>query len=127
VAAIILLVTGRADTPEAIEPVPFGFAKSLATKVEKGGPVAYAGTTGDTGFWLALEDGELVALQIRRPGTEDCNIRWRGSVDSFVDCNGSRLSSRQMARFPTEVPTSGARKGNLLVDLRETIPPPDAN
>jgi hypothetical protein len=124
VAAGILLVTGRADTPEPVDPVPFGFAKSLRTKVAEGGPVAFAGTTGDTGFWLALEDGKLVALQIRKPGTEDCNVRWRGSVDSFVDCHGDKVRSRQLARFRTEIPTSGARKGNLLVDLRDTVPPP---
>jgi hypothetical protein len=126
VAALILAITGRAETPDAVDPVPFGFAKSLRTKVEKGGPVAYAGTTGDTGFWLAIEDGELVALQIRRPGTEDCNVRWRGSVDSFVDCNGDEVGTRQLARFPTEVPKTGPRKGNLLVDLRRTIPPPQS-
>jgi hypothetical protein len=123
VAALILAVTGRADTPEAVDPVPFGFAASLRTKVETGGPVAYAGTTGDTGFWLAIEDGRLVALKIKRPGT-DCNVRWRGSIDSFVDCNGDKVATRQLARFPTEIPKTGARKGNLLVDLRRTIPPP---
>jgi hypothetical protein len=126
VAAGILLVTGRADTPEAVDPVPFGFAKSLERKVAEGGPVAYAGTTGDTGFWLALEDGELVALKIRKPGTRDCNVRWRGSVDSFVDCDGTKVRTGELARFRTEVPTSGPRRGNLLVDLRDTLPPPAA-
>jgi hypothetical protein len=125
IAAAILLVSGRADTPAVTGPIPFGFAKSLTTKVEKGGPVAYAGTTGDTGFWLALEDGELVALQIRKPGTDSCNVRWAGSVNSFLDCNGDKVRTTQLARFPTEVPKSGDRKGNLLVDLRHTDPPPD--
>jgi hypothetical protein len=123
VAALILAITGRAGTPDAVAPVPFGFAKSLRTKVEAGGPVAYAGTTGDTGFWLAMEDGRLVALQIRRPGTH-CNVRWRGSIDSFVDCHDEKVTTHQLARFPTEVPRTGPRKGNLLVDLRRTIPPP---
>lgn len=124
IAAAILVVTSRAKTPAVTGPIPFGYAKSLQTKVKTGGPVAYAGTTGDTGFWLAIEDGELVALKIRRPGTKDCNVRWAGSVDSFLDCNAKRVRSEQLARYRTEIPRSGDRKGNFLVDLRHTIPPP---
>ena len=125
VAAVILFVTGRAKTPEVTGPIPFGYAKSLTDKVKKGGPVAYAGTTGDTGFWLAIEDGELVALKIKKPGTADCNVRWAGSVDSFVDCNGDKVRMDQLARFRTEVPKKGDREGNFLVDLRDSIPAPD--
>jgi hypothetical protein len=125
VAGTILFVTGRAKTPKLTGPIPFGYAKSLETKVKDGGPVAYAGTTGDTGFWLALEDGQLVALKIQRPGTPDCNVRWAGSVDSFLDCNGKRVRIAQLARYRSEIPTAGKRKGNFLVDLRHTIPPPD--
>ncbi len=121
VAGTILAVTGRAKTPEVKGPIPFGFAKSLKTKVKTGGPVAYAGTTGDTGFWLAIEHGELVALKIRKPGTSDCNVRWAGSVDSFLDCNGKKVKIGQLARYRTDIPKTGDRKGNLLVNLRETI------
>jgi hypothetical protein len=124
VAGTILTVTGRAKTPKVTGPIPFGFAKSLKTTVKTGGPVAYAGTTGDTGFWLAIEDGKLVALKIRKPGTSDCNVRWAGSVDSFVDCDGKKVKTSQLDRYRTEIPQTGGRKGNLLVDLRTTIPAP---
>ena len=127
IAAGILLVTARAKTPSVRGPIPFGYAKSLRTKVKTGGPVAYAGTTGDTGFWLAIEKGELVALKIRRPGTADCNVRWAGSVDSFLDCNGKRVRIDQLARYPTDIPKRGDDKGILLVDLRHTIPAPSAS
>jgi hypothetical protein len=122
IAAGILLVTARAKSPSVSGPIPFGYAKSLKAKVKTGGPVAYAGTTGDTGFWLAIENGELVALKIRRPGTAGCNVRWAGSVDSFLDCNGKRVRMDQLARYPTEIPKRGDDKGILLVDLRHTIP-----
>lgn len=127
IAAAILVVTARAKTPALKGPIPFGYAKSLQTKVKTGGPVAYAGTTGDTGFWLAIEHGDLVALKIRRPGTTDCNVRWAGSVDSFLDCNGKRVRTVQLARYATEIPKRGGDKGILLVDLRHTIPPPSAS
>src|ERR1044072_5779748 len=87
IAAAILLVTGRAKTPKMEGLVRFGQAKSLTEKARDGGPFAYAGATGDTGFWVALEDGKLVALKLRKPGTKDCNVIWRGSRNSFVDCN----------------------------------------
>ena len=51
-------------------------------------------------------------------------MRWRGSRDSFVDCNGDQVRMDQLARYPTEIPKQGDRKGDLLVDLRDTIPPP---
>ncbi len=127
IAGLILFITGRAKTPVVNGPIPFGYARSLHASVKQGGPVAYAGTTGDTGFWLALEDRQLVALKIRRPGTADCNVRWAGSVDSFVDCHGDHLRSQQLARYRTEIPRTGDRKGMYLVDLRHTIPAPAAS
>jgi hypothetical protein len=123
IAAAILLVTGRAKTPEITGQVPFGFAKSLREKA-KLDPFAFAGDTGDSGFWIALEDGELVALKIRKPGTRDCNVAWRGSRDTFEDCNGDPVRMDELARYPTEVPERGDQKGVLLVDLDGTIPPP---
>lgn len=124
IAGAILAVTSRSSPPRITKPVAFGDARSLHRQIADGGPVAYAGTSGDTGFWLALEHGELVALKIRKPGTADCNVRWRGSKDSFVDCTGRRIGVDQLARYPTHVPTHGGQKGLLLVDLRHTVPPP---
>lgn len=124
IAATILLITGRAKTPEIQGLIPFGVAKSLREKAETGGPFAFAGDTGDSGFWLAIEDGQLVALKIQKPGTQDCNVFWRGSKDTFEDCNGDPIRMDELARYPTEIPERGDRKGVLLVDLDGTIPPP---
>ncbi len=124
VAATILVITGRAKTPEIKGPIPFGLAQSLKQQAQDGGPYAFAGNTGDTGFWIALEDGKLVALKIQKPGTTDCNVRWRGSIDTFVDCHNKPIRIDQLARYPTEIPTRGSQKGVLLVNLSGTIPPP---
>jgi hypothetical protein len=124
IAAGILLITGRAKTPEIKGSQPFGYAKSLREKAKQGGPFAYAGNSGDDGFWVALEDGHLVALKIQKPGTKSCNVIWRGSKDTFVDCNGDPIRMDQLARYPTRVPTKGDHKGLLMVDLSQTIPPP---
>jgi hypothetical protein len=124
IAAAILLVTGRAKTPKMEGLIRFGQAKSLTEKARTGGPFAYAGSTGDTGFWVALEDGKLVALKIRRPGTKDFNVIWRGSRNTFVDCNDTPVKIDQLARYRVVIPQKGSNKGQFLVDLSSNIPPP---
>jgi hypothetical protein len=124
IAALILFITGRAKTPEITGSIPFGVANSIREKAIDGGPFAYAGNSGDDGFWIAIEDGKVVALKIQKPGTKDCNVVWRGSKDTFVDCNNDPIRIDQLARYPVEVPKHGPNKGLLMVDLSRTIPPP---
>lgn len=124
VAGSILVISGRAKNPDIKGSVPYGLAKTLREQVQEGGPYAFAGKTGDSGFWIAIEHGELVALKIKRPGTTDCNVRWRGSINSFVDCHNQKIRVDQLARFPTKIPKSGSQKGLWLVDVSGTIPPP---
>ena len=71
----------------------------------------------------------MVALSDIKPGTKDCRVRWRGSIDSFVDCNDAKIQSTDLARYQSEVGEIGANKGELLVDLRRLEPAPagDAN
>lgn len=123
VAVAILLVTGRAKTPAPDEPITFGVAKTLRDKVAEGGPVAYAGTRGDDGFWVAIEDGELVALVVQQPRL-GCNVRWRGSVDSFT-CGGEKVDSTDLDRYRVIIPERGDEKGRFLVDLRDVQAPPN--
>jgi hypothetical protein len=124
IAGTILFITGRAKNPDIKGSIPYGFARTIRSQVKDGGPYLFAGRTGDTGFWIALEHGKLVALKIKKPGTKDCNVRWRGSIDTFVDCHNQPIRIDQLARFPTKVPKSGAQKGVLLVNVSGTIAPP---
>jgi hypothetical protein len=124
VAGTILVVTGRAKNPDIKGSVPYGLAKTLRQQVEDGGPYAFAGKTGDTGFWIAIEHGKLVALKIEKPGTTDCHVRWRGSINSFVDCHNRKIRVDHLARYPTRIPKSGSQKGLWLVDVSGSIPPP---
>jgi hypothetical protein len=124
VAGVILAVTGRAKTPVIRGPIPFGVANSIRQKAKDGGPFAYAGNRGDDGFWVTVEGGKLVALKIQKPGVKGCNVVWRGSKDTFVDCNGNPVRVNQLARYPTSTPKTGRNKGLFLVDLSRTIPAP---
>jgi hypothetical protein len=124
IAAGILLISGRAKNPQIKGSIPFGVASSIRQKAKDGGPFAYAGNRGDDGFWVAIENGRLVALRIQKPGTKGCNVIWRGSKNTFVDCNSKPIRMDQLARYATRVPKTGHDKGLLMVDLSRTIPAP---
>jgi hypothetical protein len=124
VAAAILLVTGRAKTPKPTKPVTFGVARSMHTLVDDGGPLLFAGTSGDDGFWAAIENGDLVALVVRQPAL-GCNVKWRGSLDSFT-CAGRKVKTDRLDRYRVVIPERGKQKGRFLVDLRDVQPGPAA-
>jgi hypothetical protein len=125
VAAVLLLATGRAGSPTKVVPFDAGVASSIHNELKDGGPYFVPDPFGgDRTVLLALEDGKIVALSDIRPGTTSCRIRWRGSIDSFVDCHDAKIKSTQMARYPTEIGLVGESKGELLIDLRHRQPAP---
>jgi hypothetical protein len=125
VAAVLLLASSRASSPTKYVPFPAGDATAIRNDLKKGGPFFFPDPFGgDRNILLALEGGKVVALSDIEPGTKDCRVRWRGSLDSFVDCNDRKVHSRDLARYPAEVATVGANKGELLVDLRHREPAP---
>lgn len=125
VAAVLLLATSRASSPTKYKPFPAGDATAIRTDLKKGGPYFFPDPFGgDRNILLAIEDGKIVALSDIEPGTKDCRIRWRGSIDSFVDCHGEKLRSTDLARYQSGIGTIGANKGELLVDLRHKDPAP---
>lgn len=127
VAAVLLLATSRASSPTKYAPFDAGVAKSIHRELEDGGPYFVPDPFGgNRSILLALEGGKVVALSDVKPGTTSCRVRWRGSVNSFVDCHDDKLKSTDLARYRTEIGLTGARKGELLVDLRHQDPAPAA-
>ena len=125
VAAVLLLATGRASSPTKYVAFPAGDIRAIRTDLKKGGPFFYADPFGgNRSILMALEDGKVVALSAVKPGTKDCHVRWRGSIDSFVDCNDQKLRSDQLDRFQSSVAEIGKYKGELLIDLRIKEPAP---
>jgi hypothetical protein len=53
-------------------------------------------------------------------------VRWRGSINSFVDCHDDKLKSTDLDRYRTEIGLTGDSKGELLIDLRHREPAPQA-
>jgi hypothetical protein len=125
VAAVLLLATSRDSGPTKYAPFPAGNASAIKHLLEDGGPFFYPDPFGgDRNILLAIEDGHVVALSDLVPTTTSCRVRWKGSIDSFVDCHDDKLQSTELARFETAVGTAGASKGLLLIDLRHKEPAP---
>jgi hypothetical protein len=125
VAAVLLLATGRAASPTKYVAFPAGDATAIRKDLKSGGPFFYPDPFGgNRNILLAIEDGKVVALSDIKPGTTECRVRWRGSIDSFVDCNDDKIRSIDLARYQTEIGKIGDNKGELLVDLRHKQPAP---
>jgi hypothetical protein len=123
VAGLLFLATGGTeDTPSQRTPLFLGLQPELVDKIEEGGPLYFANPFADNGFWLDLEDGALVALDIVRPGSPGCIVKWRDPRQAYVDCDDHDLTSRDLDRFQVLVGRPSAQddapKDAVYVDLR---------
>src|SRR5439155_23582442 len=114
VAAVLLLATSRASSPTKYQPFDAGAAASIKKDLKDGGPYFVPDPFGgDRSILLAIEDGKIVALSDVAPGTRDCRVRWKGSINSFVDCHDDKLESTDLARYRTEIGLTGAHEAGL--------------
>jgi hypothetical protein len=127
VAAVLLLASGRASSPTTYQPFDAGVAASIKQGLKDGGPYFVPDPFGgNRNILLGLEGGKVVALSDIVPGSKDCRVRWRGSINSFVDCHDDKLKSAELDRYRTEIGLTGDSKGELLIDLRHREPAPQA-
>ena len=117
---------GTQDTPSSKEPLFLGIHRELVKKIEEGGPLYFASPFGENGFWLDVEDGQLVALDIVKPGTTDCIVKWRDPRKAYVDCDDQDLQSADLDRFQVSTGSlqTGAPKNAVYVNLRVREPAP---
>jgi hypothetical protein len=125
VAVVLLLATSQADSPKTYRPFAAGPERELRRQLRDGGPFYVADPFGGRkSILFALEGDTVVAVMTHTPGDENCRVRWRGRIDSFEDCHGTRLRSDQIGRFATTVENRGAQRRIVFVDLRKELPPP---
>ena len=125
-AGLLMWSTGRGGGSTAYKPFNAGYEKALRKNLEKGGPVYFADPFGgNQGFWFALEDGEIVALAVNQPDQPKCSVRWRGSRNTFVDCNDQPRAVSALARFGVEI-KGEVPEQLVFVDLQALLPPPSS-
>lgn len=127
IAAVLLIATRQGGSPKEYKPFPAGAVGSIRANLKDEGPYYVADPFGgDRSILFALEDGKVVALSNVVPNTKDCRVNIKNEGKSFVDCNGDRLKTTDLARYATEVEHIKGGNDILLVDLRRKEPPPSA-
>ena len=117
---------GAASPPPVAKrgPVYIGLERDLRDRLRQGPRLYFAHPFGGTGFWLDTENGHLVALVARRPGTRSCTVAWKNLDRGYFDCHGHRLRSEQLDRYQLSFPQLGAEAGGVVVDFRRVLPAP---
>lgn len=124
VAVVLLLATSRADQPKTYRPFAAGPETQLRKELRDGGPFYYPDAFGGKrSILFALEGDQVVAIMTHTPGDQQCRVRWRGSVNSFVDCRGDHLRSEQLGRYQTTIRNDPDQGRIVVVDLRRELPP----
>ena len=119
IAAVILFATDTdSEGPDPGEPVTIGLASSLEAEVEDGGAIYLPDPGGGSrSIWLAEEDGELVALWAKVPGTSDCYVDDTGTPGVFEDCEGNEVLTTELDRFRLTVKEDPPQEGALQVEF----------
>jgi len=124
-AIVLFFSTGGGQATPKPGPIYIGLASDLRNNVTSEGPAYYPHPFGGIGYWVDLEDNQLVALVARRPGTQACTVRWVSHLHDFIDCHGAGLVSRELDRYKLTLPLGGAEAGGVIVDFRRVVPAPE--
>jgi hypothetical protein len=127
-AAVLFLATRQGSETGPRRPLFVGLERPLMKAIRDGGPIYTPNPFAGDGFWLDLEGGHLVALVLARPGPGHCVVKWKAQQDTYLDCNGNALTSRDLDRYVLTVGSqANAPKDAVFVDLRKTDPAPGAS
>jgi hypothetical protein len=113
--AIGLLVATDEDVGECV-PVSVGSADEVLDQLDDGPTFRTAG--GSCSFWLALDDGDVVAYRTIQP--DGCTLRLRRG--DFV-CDGEPVDQADLDEYPVRAVTIEGID-QYVVDLRDAEPTP---
>jgi len=124
-AVVLFFSTGGGQATPKPGPIYIGLASDLRNNVDTQGPAYYPHPFGGVGYWVALENNQLVALVARRPGTQSCTVRLVSHLHSYIDCHGKALVSRELDRYQLTLPLGGAEAGGVIVNFAKVVPAPE--
>jgi hypothetical protein len=118
VAAALFFATGGGDSTPKTKPLFVGLEKQLRKNLREEGPQYIPSPFGGNGFWLDLEGGKLVAYSVVLPGTRDCNVKWKESRKSYVDCDDRLVQPGELDRFLVSYGKGPGNDRRVQVDQR---------
>jgi hypothetical protein len=92
--------------------LPVGSADAVREEVERGPAFQTGG--GSCGFWLALDEGDIVAYRVEQPS--GCALKYER--DHF-ECGGERVDAADLTQYPVSIETRDGTD-TLIVDLANT-------
>ena len=114
IAAALIVVTGDDDAVEC-GTLSLGSAEAVRDEVE-GGP-AYRTGGGECGFWIALDEGDVVAYRTDQPA--GCTLRVE--AQQFT-CGGELVDPGDLAQYPISIVTRDGVDA-FVVDLESPEQP----
>jgi hypothetical protein len=92
-----MIVTTRGGSGAQCAPLNIGSASAVRNSLT-GGPYFQTGG-GDCGFFLALENDDIVAFKAIQ---SNCTLNWK--LDHW-ECGGARVPAARLARYPVNIRT----------------------
>jgi hypothetical protein len=112
IAGAMLVATSRGSKNPVCGQLNLGKASDVRNRLDREGSTFVTGGA-SCGFWLALDNGDIVAYRVQQPSGCSLNLRDRGT--HWV-CGDSIVAAASLARYPTHVTTLGTTDA-LIVDL----------
>jgi hypothetical protein len=95
-----LLAATRGSRSTVCAPLNIGLASEVRSTLEGGGPY-FATGGGSCSFWLALEDGDIVAYKVSQPS--GCTLELRRG--ERWECGDATFDAPDLARYPVSIQT----------------------
>jgi len=118
-----VLVLATNSDPGPRKPVFLGLQDQKRKDIRADGPQYVSNPFGGNGFWLDLEKGKLVALDVDAPGPGYCEVKWKRTT--YIDCHGDSVTTLDLNRFKVIIGSrDGSPSDSVFVDLRSREPAP---
>jgi len=112
IAGGMLIATSSGSKNPTCGQLNLGQAADVRSRLETQGPSFVTGGA-DCGFWLALENGDIVASRVHQPS--GCALNLRDRATHWV-CGKTTVDAAQLARYPVDIRTIGQTDA-VIVDL----------
>jgi hypothetical protein len=118
IAGGLLIATSSGSDNPLCGTLNIGKAADIRDRLERQGPGFYTGGA-DCGFWLALDNGDIVAYRVQQPSGCALNLRDRGT--EWV-CGGNVVAAADLETYTVNITPVG-QIDSVIVELG---PPPGA-
>lgn len=115
IAGGLLIATSSGSNNPVCGQLNVGKAADVRDRLNTQGPGFYTGGA-NCGFWLALDNGDIVAYRVRQPDGCSLNLRDRGTT--WV-CGNNVVDAANLATYKVAIQTIG-QVDSVIVDLAPT-------